>query len=72
MAKCDNNKKTKIYEPLGFVLIFRAIKTKNVSFLKIGMMVQIVGKILPQLCSNDSIQIPLKTAWFSKSVTKPI
>ena len=57
---------------MGFVEIFRAIKTKNVSLPKISMLVQIVGKILTQLCSNDSIQILLKMAWFLTLGNKPI
>ena len=66
MAKCDV---TKI---MGFVEIIRAIKTKNVSLLKISMLEQIVSKILPQLCLSDSIQILLKMAWFITLGTKPI
>ena len=57
---------------MEFVEIIQAIKTKNVSLPKISMLVQIVGEILPQLCSNDSIQILLKTAWFLTLGTKPI
>ena len=49
---------------MGFVEIIRAIETKNVPLLKISMLVQIVGEILPQLCSKDSVQILLKIAWF--------
>ena len=41
---------------MGFVEIIWSIKTKHVSFPKISMLVQIVGEILPQLCSNNSIQ----------------
>ena len=52
---------------MGFVQIIRAIKTKNVTLLKISILVQIVSEILPQLCSNDSIQILLKMAWFLTS-----
>ena len=36
------------------------------------MLVQIVSELLPQLCSNDSIQMLLKTAWFLTLGTKPI
>ena len=46
---------------MGFVEILREIKTKNVSLPKLIMLMQIVGEILPQLCSNDSIQILLDT-----------
>ena len=48
---------------MGFEII-RAIKTKNVSLLKISMLMQMVEEILPQLCFNDSIQIFLKMARF--------
>ena len=51
-------------ELMEFVEIIREIKTKNVSLLKISMLVQTLCEILPQLCSNDSIQILLKMAWF--------
>ena len=47
-------------ELMEFVEIIREIKTKNVSLLKISMLVQTVK----QLSSNDSIQILLKMAWF--------
>ena len=43
-------------------------KTKNVSLLKISILVQIVVEILPQLCSNASLQILLKMAWFDVNV----
>ena len=56
---------------MGFVENIRAIKTKNVSLPKISMLA-IVGDILPKLCSNDSIQILLKVAWFLTLGTKPI
>ena len=36
------------------------------------MVLQIAGKILPQLCSNDCIQILLKMALFLTLRTKPI
>ena len=52
VTKCDITK-TKICELKGFVEILRAIKTKNVFLLKIGILLQIVSKILSQLCSND-------------------
>ena len=71
VAKCDVTK-IKICELMGFIEIIRAIKTKNVSLLKISMLVQIVSEILPQLCSSDSIQILLKTAWFLTLGIKPI
>ena len=48
---------------MGFVEIIQAIKTRHVSLLKISMLVQNIGEILPQLCCNDSIQILLKIAW---------
>ena len=70
-AKCDETK-NKTCELMGFIEIIREIKTKNVSFLKISMLVQIVGVILPQFCFNDSIQILLKMAWFLTLGTKPI
>ena len=60
---------------MGFVEIIREIKTKNVSLLKISILVQIVGKVLPQLCSNDSIQILLKMEWLTlgiKAISKRI
>ena len=57
---------------MGFVKIIRAIKAKTVSLLKISMLVQFIGEILPQLCYNDSIQILLKMAWFLTLGTKPI
>ena len=57
---------------MGFVEIIRGIKTKNVSLLKISMLVQIISEILPQLCYNDSIQSLLKMAWFLTLGTKPI
>ena len=56
---------------MGFVEIIREITIKNVSMPKITMLVQIVGEILSQLCSNDSIQILLKMAWFLTLGTKP-
>ena len=71
VVKCDVTK-IKICDFMGFVKIIRQIKTKNVSLPKISMLVQIVGKILPQLCFNDSKQILLKMAWFLKLGTKPI
>ena len=71
VVKCDV-KKIKISELMRFVEIIRAIKTKNVSLPRISMLVQIVGEILPKLCSNDSIQILLKMAWFITLGTKPI
>ena len=46
------------------LLIIREIKNKNVSLLKMSMLVQIVAEILSLLCSNDSIQILLKMVWF--------
>ena len=52
--------------------MIRGIKTKNVCLAKISILVQIVGEILPQLCSNDPIQILLKTTWFLMLGTKPI
>ena len=55
MAKC-NVTKIKICELIRFVEIILEIKTKYVSLLKIRMMVQIVGDLLPQLCSNDSMR----------------
>ena len=58
MVKCYVTE-IKISEVMGFVKIIREIKTINVSLLKISMVVQIVGEILTQLCSNDSIQIHL-------------
>ena len=58
VAKCDV-KKIKICELIGFVEIILVIKTKNVSLLKTRVLVQIVSELLPQLCSNDSIQILL-------------
>ena len=54
---------------MGFVDINREIKTKKLSF---SMLVQIVGETLPQLYSNDSIQILLKTTWFLTLGTKPV
>ena len=63
VVKCDVTK-IKICKPMGFVEIIREIKAKNVSLPRISMLMQIVGDILPQLCSNDSIQILLKMAWF--------
>ena len=36
------------------------------------MLVQIVSELLSQLCSNDSIQILLKMAWFLTLGTKSI
>ena len=71
VAKCDVTK-VRICELMGFVEIIRDIKTKYVSLLKIRMLVHIVSELLPQLCSNDSIQILLKTAWFLMSGTKSI
>ena len=52
VVKCDVTK-IKICELVGFVKIIWEIKTKNVSLQKIRMMVQIVGEILPQICSTD-------------------
>ena len=69
VAKCDITKIT-ICELMGFVEIIREIKTRYVSLLKFRMMVQIVSELLPQLCSNDSIQILLKMAWFLTLGTK--
>ena len=57
---------------MGFVEIIREIKTIYVSLLKIRMLVQIVSDLLPRLCSNDSIQILLKIAWFLMLETTPI
>ena len=57
---------------MGFIEIIEADKTKNVSLLKISLLVQIVSEILPQLCSSDSIQFLLKMAWFLTLRTKPI
>ena len=71
VAKYDITK-IKICKLMRFVEIIRAIETKNVSLLKISMLVQIVSGILPQLCSNDSIQILLKMVWFLMLGTKPI
>ena len=51
---------------MGFVGIIQAIKIKNVSLSKISVLVQIFGEILPQLCSNDSLQILVQMAWFLK------
>ena len=59
LAKCDVTK-IKICELIGFVQIILDIKTKYVYLIKIRMLVQIVSELLPQLCSNDSIQILLK------------
>ena len=71
MAKCDVTK-IKICELIGFAQIILDIKTKYVCLIKIRMLVQIVSEILPQLCSNDSIQILLKMSWFLTLGTKPI
>ena len=71
VAKCDV-KKTKICELMEFVKILRAIETKNKHLLKISMLVKIVGEILPQLCSNESIPILLKMAWFLTLETYPL
>ena len=71
MAKCDVTK-FKIYELMGFVEIIREIKTKNLSLLRISMLVQIVGEILSQLYSNDSIQMLLKMARLLTLGTEPI
>ena len=57
---------------MEFVEIIQAIKTKYVSLTKISMLVQIVIEILSQLCSNESIQILLKMAWFLTLGTKPV
>ena len=57
---------------MGFVEIIRVIKAKHVSWLKVSVLVQNVGEMLPQLCSSDSIQILLKLAWFLTLGTKPI
>ena len=75
--KCDKVAKfgvtkIKICELMGFVEIIQAVKTKNIFLLKISMLVKIVGEILPQLCSNDSIQILLKMVWLLKLGNKPI
>ena len=48
---------------MGFVKIIREIKTKNVSLPKICLLVRIADELLPQLCSNDSIQFLLKMGW---------
>ena len=58
-----------ICELMGFVEIIRAIKTKNVSLLKISILVQIdhEGEILLQLYSNES-----KMPWFIMLGTKSI
>ena len=53
-------------------IINRDIKSKNVSLLKITMLLQTVGEILSQLCSNNSIQILLKMARFLTLGTAPI
>ena len=66
VVRCDITK-IKICELMRFVEIIREIKTKNVSLLRISMLVQIVGEI-----SNDSIQILLKMAWFITLGTEPI
>ena len=71
VAKWDVTK-IKNCELMGFVEIIREIKTKNESLLKIRMLVQIVSELLPQLCSNDSIQILLKMAWFLTLGIKPV
>ena len=71
MVKCDVTK-IKISELMGFVKIIREIRSKNVSLLKTSMLVQIVSEILPQLCSNDSVQILVKMAWFLTLGTNPI
>ena len=71
VVKCDVTK-MKIFDFVGFVEIIRETKTKNIPLLKISMLVQIVGEILPQLCSNDSTQILLKMAWFLTLGTKPL
>ena len=70
-AECDVTK-IKICEIMGFFKINREIKTKNISLPKINILVQIAGEVLPQLCSNDFIQILLKMAWFLTLGTKPI
>ena len=57
---------------MGFVEIIWEIKTKNVSLPKISVLVLIVGKVLLQLYSNDSIQILLKMARVLTFETKPI
>ena len=69
--KCDVTK-VRIGELMSFVKIIRGIKTEYVSVLKIRMLVQIVSELLPQLCSNESIQILLKTAWLLTLGTWPI
>ena len=71
VVKCDVTK-IKICELMGFFKIIREMKIKNVSLPKISILVQIAGKILPELCTNDSIQILLKTAWFFTLGTEPI
>ena len=58
------SQKLKFCELMGFVEINREIKTKYVSLLKIRMLVQLGSELLPQLCSNDSIQILVKMARF--------
>ena len=71
MVKCDVTK-IKVCELMRFVEIIREINTKNVSLPRISMLVQIVGDILPQLCSNDLIQILPKMVWFITLGTEPI
>ena len=56
------SEKIKIYDLMVFVEIIREIKTKNLSLPKISILVQIVDEILPQLCSNEYIQILLKAS----------
>ena len=57
---------------MEFFKIIREMKTKNVSLLKISILVQIAGEILPQLFTNDSIHILLRMARFFTLKTKPI
>ena len=59
VTKCDITKII-MCELMGFVEITQAIKTNIVSLPKINMLVHIASDILPQLYSNDSIQILLK------------
>ena len=55
---------------MGFVEIILDIKTKYVSLLRLRMLVETVSELLPQLCSNDSIQILLELSWFLTLGTK--
>ena len=56
VVKCDVTK-IKICELMRFVEIIREIKTKNVSLLKISMLVQTVGQIL----SANALMTPYKS-----------